>query len=77
MGLTFLLELLSVLLRVGVGPCLLDRMLILETEKWKGREREQRQKDREPTKVPNHDCSRPAVYTISDRKGNEGGREGE
>lgn len=26
--------------------------------------------------MPNHDCWGPAVYTISDRKGNVGGREG-
>lgn len=33
--------------------------------------------DGEPKREPSHDCWGPAVYTISDRKGNVGGREGE
>lgn len=46
-----------------------------ETEKKKNRKTE-RQTDREPTRVPNHDCWGPAVYTISDRKGNVGEEKG-
>lgn len=42
-------------------------------EKARGREK----KTERQTRVPNHYCWGPAVYTISDRKGNVGGREGE
>lgn len=37
----------------------------------------QREKDRKPIRMPNHDCCGPTVYTVSDGKENVGGREAE
>lgn len=77
-GLIFHLEWSWTLRRVTAGPCLLDKTLIPETEKEKGEKARGGEKKTEgETRVPNHDCWGPAVYTISDRKGNVGGREGE
>ncbi|CAB1437271.1 unnamed protein product [Pleuronectes platessa] len=48
----------------------------LERERERERVKKTERRTGEPTGEPNHDCRGPAVYTISDRKGNVGGAGG-